>query len=221
MNKLLRRGLKAYSIFLKDKLAMSLMMLFSGVMMTVAAIQGNGNDTKTLPLMILAGGMVFSFWSLYRLGYIKAGYDQRANGDEREEQLRLFLLQILETIPYIAVAVVGAFLLANESFTNMALNLMTGVFTALNGIFGVIKTWKNRKTRNFGWFFILALTIIELSLGGYFIFAFQSIDIGFYLAVGIITTIGGIIEVISTICDHGLKNALDDCKRIIETFKSS
>ena len=60
MNKLVKRGIKAYNIFLKNKMAASLMMFIPGVMMTIAAIQGNGNDTKTLPLMILIAGEVFT-----------------------------------------------------------------------------------------------------------------------------------------------------------------
>lgn len=220
MNKLLKRGLKAYNIFLKNKLAMSLMMLFAGAMMTIAAINGNGNDTKTLPLMILSGGMGFSFWSLYRLGYIKASLDHKTTGEERESQRKVLFLQILETIPYLAVAVVGAFLLANENFTNMALNLMTGFFTTLNGVFGAIDTYKNREKRNFRWYFVLVLTLLELGLGIYFLVAFRSIEIGFYLVVGIITAIGGILETIKAVSNGGLKAALDDGKEIVKTLKN-
>ena len=199
---------------------MALMMLFSGVMMTIAAINGNGNDTKSLPLMILFGGMGFSFWSLYRLGYIKACLDQKTTDAERESQRRILLLQILETIPYLLVAIVGAFLLANESFTNMALNLMTGFFTTLNGVFGAIDTYKNREKRDFRWYFVIVLTLLELGLGIYFLIAFHSIEIGFYLVVGIITAIGGVLEAIKTISNGGLKAALDDGKQIVKTLKN-
>lgn len=59
MNKLVKRGLKAYNIFLKNKIAASLMMFIPGVMMTIAALNGNGNDLKSLPLMILIAGEIF------------------------------------------------------------------------------------------------------------------------------------------------------------------
>ena len=88
MNKLVKRGLSAYKVFLKNKLAMSFLMLFSGIMMFVGAINGRGNDTKTLPLMITLGGIVFAFWGFYKLGYIKSNYDKLVLSGAEKDRAR-------------------------------------------------------------------------------------------------------------------------------------
>ena len=145
MNKLVKRGLKAYNIFLKNKLAASLMMLIPGLMMTFAAIQGNGNDTKSLPLMILLAGAVFSFWGFFRLGYSKCVIDRPNNNDDRGGWRRDFFLLMLETVLYLIIAALGVFLLMNEKLTNRILNLMAGGFTTFNGIMGAIRAFKGRE----------------------------------------------------------------------------
>lgn len=221
MNKLVKRGLSAYRIFLKNKLAMSLMMLFSGIMMFIAAINGHGNDTKSLPLMITLGGAAFAFWSLYRLGYVKSDYDkiERANRQERDIARKTIFMQIGEAAIYVAIAVVGIFLLANESFTNKVLNLMAGGFTTLNGVLGAIKTYKNRaNSKTFGWKFTLGLTIVELILGPFFIFA-PEVDINGYIIMGVLTSVAGTIEVISALTVDNLKNTIKDGKDIVRIMK--
>lgn len=220
MNKLLKRGLKAYNIFLKNKLAMSLMMLFAGIMMTIAAINGNGNDTKTLPFLILVAGAAFAFWSFYRLGYIKSMLDMTPKKDEKGPVRKTFFLQILETLLYVLVSAVGVFLLMNEGFTNKALNLMTGGFTTFNGVMGIINTYKYRENKTFRWKFVIILTVFELILGPYFIIASDSIGISSYAIMGIITIIAGTLEVVSAASLEALRGAVEDGKDIVKTLKS-
>ena len=221
MNKLVKRGLKAYNIFLKNKIAASLMMFVPGVMMTIAAINGNGNDTKSLPLMILIAGAVFSFWALYRLGYIKANIDKMEEGDEERAAWKIFFLQVGEAAIYLLIAALGVYLLINESLTNKILNLMAGGFTTLNGILGAIKVFKGRDNKNFAWKFKLFLTLFELGFGIYFLLAFRDINIKSYLVMGIITSVAGAIEVASCFNAKTLKDTLEDGKDIVETMKGN
>lgn len=220
MNKLVKRGLKAYNIFLKNKLAASLMMLIPGLMMTFAAIQGNGNDTKSLPLMILLAGAVFSFWGFFRLGYSKCVIDRPNNADDRGGWRRDFFLLMLETVLYLIIAALGVYLLMNESLTNRILNLMAGGFTTFNGIMGAIRAFKGRDNKDFRWKFMLVLTLFELGWGIYFLIASESINIGSYLVMGIITSVAGLIEVISCLNAKTLKDTIKDGKQIVKTMKS-
>lgn len=220
MNKLVKRGLKAYNIFLKNKLAASLMMLIPGLMMTFAAIQGNGNDTKSLPLMILLAGAVFSFWGFFRLGYSKCVIDRPNNADDRGGWRRDFFLLMLETVLYLIIAALGVYLLMNESLTNRILNLMAGGFTTFNGIMGAIRAFKGRDNKDFRWKFMLVLTLFELGWGIYFLIASESIGIGSYLVMGIITSVAGLIEVISCLNAKTLKDTIKDGKQIVKTMKS-
>ena len=219
MNKLVKRGLKAYNIFLKNKLAASLMMLIPGLMMTFAAIQGNGNDTKSLPLMILLAGAVFSFWGFFRLGYSKCVIDRPIQSDERGSWRRDFFLLMLETVLYLIIAALGVFLLMNESLTNRILNLMAGGFTTFNGVMGAIRAFKGRHDKNFRWKFMLFLTGFELVWGIYFLIASESIGIGSYLVMGIITSVAGLIEVISCLNAKTLRDTIEDGKEIVKTMK--
>ena len=218
MNKLVKRGISVYKIFLKNKIAMSLMMLFSGIMMFIAAINGHGNDTKTMPLMITLAGAGFAFWSLYRLGCIKSDYEKITDRQEKVLQKRAIYLQIGEAAVYIIIAIVGIFLLINESFTDKVLNLMAGGFTTLNGVLGAIKVFKGRELKNFRWKFTLVLTIIELILGPIFIFA-PTIDINGYIVMGALTSIAGTIEVISAFTMDNIKNTIKDGKDIARIVK--
>lgn len=219
MNKLVMRGIKAYNIFLKNKLAASLMMFIPGVMMAFAALNGNGNDTKTLPLMILLAGNIFSFWSLYRLGYIKANLDKMEDEDERGAAWKIFFLQIGEGLIYLLIAAIGIYLLINEDLTNRILNLMAGFFTTLNGVLGAVKVVKGRDNKNFAWKFKLFLTLFELGFGIYFLIASGDINIKSYLVMGIITAVAGAIEVISCFNADTLKDTLEDGREIVETMK--
>lgn len=218
MNKLVKRGISVYKIFLKNKIAMSLMMLFSGIMMFIAAINGHGNDTKTMPLMITLAGAGFAFWSLYRLGCIKSDYEKITDRQEKVLQKHAIYLQIGEAAIYVIIAIVGIFLLINESFTNKVLNLMAGGFTTLNGVLGAIKVYKRREIKNFRWKFTLVLTIIELILGPIFIFA-PTIDINGYIVMGALTSIAGTIEVISAFTMDNIKNTIQDGKDIARIVK--
>ena len=220
MNKLVKRGLKAYNIFLKNKLAASLMMFIPGLMMTFAAIQGNGNDTKTLPLMILLAGAVFSFWGFFRLGYSKCVIDRPVKEDDRGGWRRDFFLLMLETILYLIIAALGVYLLMNESLTNRILNLMAGGFTTFNGVMGAIRAFKGRDNKDFRWKFMLVLTLFELGWGIFFLINSNSINIGSYLVMGIITSVAGLIEVISCLNAKTLKDTLHDGKEIVKTMKS-
>ena len=219
MNKLVKRGLKAYNIFLKNKIAASLMMFIPGVMMTIAALNGNGNDLKSLPLMILIAGEVFSFWSLRRLGYIKANLDKMEDGDERKAGWKLFFLQCGEAAIYLLIASLGVYLLINEDLTNRILNLMAGFFTTLNGVLGAVKVVKGRDNKNFAWKFKLFLTLFELGFGIYFLIAHADINIKSYLVMGLITAIAGAIEVASCFNAKTLKDTLEDGKDIVDTMK--
>ena len=218
MNKLVKRGISVYKIFLKNKIAMSLMKLVSGIMMFIAAINGHGNDTKTMPLMITLAGAGFAFWSLYRLGCIKSDYEKITDRQEKVLQKRAIYLQIGEAAVYIIIAIVGIFLLINESFTDKVLNLMAGGFTTLNGVLGAIKVFKGRELKNFRWKFTLVLTIIELILGPIFIFA-PTIDINGYIVMGALTSIAGTIEVISAFTMDNIKNTIKDGKDIARIVK--
>ena len=219
MNKLVKRGLKAYNIFLKNKIAASLMMFIPGVMMTIAALNGNGNDLKSLPLMILIAGEIFSFWSLWRLGYIKANLDKMEDEDERKAGWKLFFLQCGEAAIYLLIAVLGVYLLINEDLTNRILNLMAGFFTTLNGVLGAVKVVKGRDNKNFAWKFKLFLTLFELGFGIYFLIAHADINIKSYLVMGIITAVAGAIEVASCFNAKTLKDTLEDGKDIVDTMK--
>ncbi len=219
MNELLKRSFSAYKIVLGNKLATSFMMLFGGIMLMVGAFSGNGNDTKTLPSMIAIAGAIFTCWSFYRVGYLKAK-SEKLKHDERDEALNQLVLQIYETIVYLAVCLIGIILLLNESFTNRALNLMTGGFTIFNGVVGVINAIKKSdKYATFGWKFMLGLTIIELGLGAYFVFMSNTINNVGLGVMGVITTIAGLIEVISSLRKDILQKTVQDGKSIVKILK--
>lgn len=221
MNKVVKRGLSVWKIFLKNKLASSIMMLFSGVMMFIAALNGKGNDTKSLPILITLVGAVLTLYATYRIGYIKSNLDKIDKGsrDERHICAKVLWLQIAETLVYLVVLGLGVFLLVNEGFTNMALNLMAGGFTTLNGVLNVVKLYKNRETKDFYWKLILVLTVFELVIGPYFIFASTSIGVSWYIVMGALTTVAGVIEVISASTRDNLKVTVDDGKEIVRIIK--
>ena len=221
MNKLVKRGFSAYKIFLKNKVASSVMMLMSGVMMLIGGLQGKGNDLKSLPLLITSLGVVLSVWAIYRFGYLKSNYDAIHPEDEETKKIgrKVLVMQGAETLLYAAVAGIGVFLLSNENFTNIALNIMSGFFTTLNGVFGVINTVKGRDNKDFRWKFILVLTIVELVMGAYFLIWCQNIEITGYILMGSLTTVAGIIEVINAFTRENIKNTENDVKDIVHIMK--
>ena len=220
MNKLLKRGFNVYKILLKNKLAASLMMLVSGTMMAIAALNGHGNDTKTLPILLTSAGIIFAFWSFYRLGYIKANYDKIEDKLQKNLEKRIFFLQILEAIAYFIVTAAGIFLLINENFMNLILNLVVGGFTIFNGIMGIINLYKRREKKDYRWIIRLVLTIVELVVGTYFLITLNTIAVKDLLVMGILTAVAGLIEVIAVSSKETLKDTVEDGKEIVRTLKS-
>ena len=224
MNKVLKRGFGVYKIFLKNKLAASLMMLVSGIMMTISALSGRGNDTKTIPTLITAAGVLFSLWAFYRLGYLKSDRDRLKDEGQKAILGRALGLQSLEALLYLVVTAAGIYLLMNEALVNLILNLIAGGFTIFNGIMGAISLVKRRKERNWRWIVRLVLTLVELGFGTYFIISSSSIDTNGILVMGILTAVAGLIEIISTTNSETLKNTVEDGKaavRVIKTGKAT
>lgn len=221
MNKLVKRGFGVYKVFIKNKLASSIMMLFSGAMMFIAAINGKGNDTKSLPILITSVGVILTLWTIYRFGYMKANYDriEENKDEERKAGTKVLLSQVGEALVYAAVAAVGVFLLSNENVVDKVLNMMAGFFTTLNGVLGAINAYKKRENKDFHWKLLLVLTVVELLIGPFFMICSDSIEIGWYIVMGIITTIAGTIEVISALTRENLKNTFDDGKEIVKIIK--
>lgn len=221
MNSLVKRGINVYKIFLKNKLAMSIMMFVSGVMMFIAGVRGTGNDTVMMPLGITLAGAILSFWGFYRFGYIKACYDKADTSDEKAIGRATFTLQIVETAVYFIVACVGIFLLINQDFTNKILNIMAGFFTTLNGVFGVIYLVKNHETRDWWFYFKIILTLVELGFGIYFILSSDNIEMGWFIAMGTLTTIAGAIEVKGALTREQLQATAKDGRDIIKIIKDN
>ena len=222
MNKLVKRGLSAYKIFLKNKFVASIMMLFSGVMMFIAALQGKGNDVYSLPILITTLGTVLTAWAVYKFGYLKCEYDKLKFGQKevKNAKLKELVLQVGETLIYMVVAGLGVFLLSNHDFTDKVLNLMAGFFTCLNGVLGVIRAYKNRENKDFGWKFMLVLTIIELALGPFFIITSDSIEVSWYIVMGALTAVAGTVEVIHATTREGIRGTIDDGKEIVRIMKN-
>ena len=220
MSELLKRGFNIYKIFLRNKLAMSLMMFIPGLMMFIGALNGHGNNTVMMPLGITTVGAVITFWSFYRIGYLKSNCDRLTTSAEQKASRYDIAMQIGETLLYLAVTAVGIFLLLNQSFTDQVLNLIAGFFTTLNGIVGAIYVYKHRDHRDFRLYFKIVLTVIELGFGLYFIFASRHIELGWFTAMGALTVIAGAIEVISAISPDTMKSTLEDSKNIVKIIKN-
>ena len=221
MNRLVTSGFDIWKIFIKNKIASSIMMLMGGVMMLIVAINGNGNDTKSLPLLITSVGIILSFWSFYKIGTIKSDYNKEKDRQLKLDDRHMMFSQIFETALYLVAVVVGIFLILNEEFTNKALNLMSGFFSILNGVFGVIYVIKNRENQSLWWKLRIFLTVIEFAVGFYFIFASDSIEIGWYIIMGSLTTVAGIIEVFSSFTSQNIQNTISDGKDIVRIVKKN
>jgi uncharacterized membrane protein HdeD (DUF308 family) len=196
------------------------MMLVSGAIMAIAAINGHGNDTKTLPILITAAGVVFSLWSFYKIGYIKANYDKAEDKAQKSVEWRLIALQIIESLAYIVVTTAGIYLLLNESLVDMILNLMVGIFTTFNGVMGAISLIKRLNNRDWRWAVRLVLTLFELAVGPYFIIASNAIDIKGLIVMGVLTAVAGLIEVIAAFSTQALKDTFKDGKDIVRTLRT-
>lgn len=222
MNQLLKRGFSAYVIIIKNKLAVSAMMLVSGIMMTISAASGRGNDTKTIPVLITAAGVIFSLWSFYRLGYLKANHDRTEDKGDQAVIEKAIALQIIESLAYLLITAAGVYLLLNENVVDFILNLMAGGFTVFNGINGVILLIKRRQQKNYRWIVRLVLTLLELGLGAYFIAATasKSVDLTWLLIMGILTALAGLIEIIAASSKESLKTTVEDGKSVIRTIKT-
>ena len=221
MNKLLKRAGNAWLIFIKNKVAGAVMMLVSGVMMFIAALNGKGNDTKTLPSVIALFGFIFALWAFYHVGCIKSNLDHIRDREEKTLERKVFYLQIFEAAIYLAITAVGVLLFINESFTDKILNLMAGGFTILNGVFGVIYVLKHQDNKTFGWKFRIGLTAVEFIMGIYFIFASDSIGVNSYMILGSITTIAGVIEVFHAITRENIESSIQDSKDIVKVFTNN
>ena len=225
MNTLLKRGIGAYKVFLKNKLVSSVMMLFSGFMMFVASLNGQGNDVKSLPILITVVGSLLALWGSYRIWRIKGEYDRVVAEDSvnNKSKRKELLLQIGETLLYYAVLGLGIFLLINESVMDKVLNLMAGGFTTLNGVLGVIGAIKKRTNKDFQWKLLLVLTVLELMIGPYFIFrtfgSSEPISVAGYTVMGALTTMAGIVEVISVMSHGNIRTTIDDGKKIVKILK--
>lgn len=219
MSKLLKRGIGIYKIFLKNKIAMSLMMLFSGIMMFIAALQGKGNDTFMMPLGITVGGAAVTFWSFYKIGYIKSELDKIEDKNERSLHKMALFAQVAETLIYLVVAAVGIYLLLNQNLMNRVLNLMAGGFTTLNGVIGVVNVVKRCRNRNPAWWLRLLLTAVELFLGPYFLASCDTVEGGWFVAMGALTIVAGTIEVIRALSPESLRNTVQDGKDIVRILK--
>ncbi|MBQ3296367.1 DUF308 domain-containing protein [Candidatus Saccharibacteria bacterium] len=219
MSKLLKNGFSIYKIFLKNKIAMAVMMLVSGVMMFIAALKGNGNDTVAMPLGITLAGAALTFWSFYKVGRIRSEMEALKEAAARENMGLTLFLQISETILYLIVTGLGIFLLINQNFMDKILNLMAGGFTTLNGVLGAINLYKRREQRDLRFWLRTALTVVELVLGPCFIFMSDGIEIGWYVAMGALTTVAGTLEVISALTPEHLKSTVQDGKDIVRIIK--
>ena len=219
MNKLVKRGFSAYMVFLKDKLAMALMMFIPGVMMFMGALNGKGNDTVAMPLGITAAGSVFTFWACYQVGRIKAELDYSDSREDRRAVQKALILQILEGMLYLVVMVAGVLLLVNQGFVNKFLNLMSGGFTTLNGVMGAIKLFKRRENKNYRWYLRLVLTLVELTVGPYYFFASDSISSGWFMTMAILTMVAGAVEVVSALTPESIRATVKDGKDIVRILK--
>ena len=219
MNKLLKRAGSAWLIFIKNKLAGAVMMFISGFMMALAGLNGNGNDTKTLPAVIALFGFIFSLWSFYRIGYVKTNLDRETTREKKAVCRRIFYSQILEATIYLIITFLGVYLFVNEGFTNTVLDLMCGGFTILNGVFGILWIAKNNDNHNFSWKFRIGLTVVEFFMGSYFILASNTINATGYLIMGSITTLAGVIEIVHAVKENAIRDAIEDGKSIVKAFK--
>ena len=220
MSELLKRGAKAYKIFLQNKLVASFLMLISGIMMAISGLTGNGNDTKTLPTTIVVIGAVLSLWAFYRIGFTRAKVLLDKDARQKKIDKRNMIMMIFEAALYLFIVGIGVFLLINEKFTNTALNVMAGGFSILNGVFGVIYLIKNRKNIETVWKFKLVLTILEFGLGIYFIFAAKTIGMTAFILLGALTTVAGILEVILALSFKEIVNTAKDGRDIVRTLKT-
>ena len=219
MNKLVKRGLSAYKIFLKNKFVASIMMLSSGIMMFIAALNGKGNDTYSLPILITSLGTVLTLWATYRLGYLKSEYDGFKGTEECVKKREIFA-QIVEGLVYAAIAGIGVFLLSNQNFTDKALNIMAGFFTTLNGVLNIFTLYKTRENKNLRWEIRVVLMVFELILGPFFIINSDGLDIGWYIVMGALTTVAGVIEVITVSTKENLRGTINDGKEIVRIIKN-
>ena len=176
--------------------------------------------------VFIATGRPYAFLSQAILNF---GFDGfiLANGahvvvkDEKEKSLQkmAIFMQAMENIIYLVVLALGIMLLLNQDLMNRVLNLMAGGFTTLNGVLGASNTFKKREHRDFWWWFKLALTVIELILGPYFVICCDSVEGGWFIAMGALTMVAGTIEVISALTPESIRSTMNDGKEIVSIIK--
>ena len=152
---------------------------------------------------------------------MKAHYDliPKVDAEKRKAGLKGLGMQVLEMMLYLAVAGLGVFLLSNPKFTDKALNLMSGGFTILNGVFGAIYVYKHSEDKDFWWKFRACLTIAEFALGVVFIAMSDSIGVGWYVVMGALTTVAGLIEVVTALTHENIDSTIEDGKKILSMIK--
>ena len=181
--------------------------------------KGKGNDVYSLPILITSLGVALTLWSACKLGYLKCEYDNY-KGTEDQVKKRELLAQVIEGLIYAAVAGVGVFLLSNHQFTDKALNLMAGFFTTLNGVLNIFNVIKGRENRTVKWEFRVILMVFELILGPFFIINSDGLEVGWYIIMGALTTVAGIIEILTVTTKENIKDTIKDGKNIVHIMKT-
>lgn len=220
MSELLKRGFSIYKIVIQNKLVAAVMMFVSGIMMSIAGFTGNGNDTKTMPSALIIVGAALTLWGAYRVGFLRANFLAARGAEEKTAKKHAMIAMVLESSVYLLLVLLGVFLLTHEQLMNTVLNIMTGAFTILNGVFGVIYLFKNHARIDGIWKFKVILTLLEFILGVYFIVSSETITLTALILLGILTAVAGVLEIIITASKESIKNTVKDGQSIINTLKS-
>ncbi|MBQ3318644.1 DUF308 domain-containing protein [Candidatus Saccharibacteria bacterium] len=220
MSELLKRGFSIYKIVIQNKLVAAVMMFVSGVMMSISGFTGSGNDTKTMPTALTVVGAALTLWGAYRIGFLRAGLLSARGSEEKSIKKRALVAMAVESVVYFLLVLLGVFLLTHEQLMNTVLNIMTGAFTILNGIFGVLYLLKNRTKIDAVWKFKVVLTLLEFILGSYFIISSETITLTALILLGLLTAVAGVLEIIITASKESLKNTVKDGQSILNTLKS-
>ncbi len=220
MSELLKRGFSIYKIVIQNKLVAAIMMFISGVMMTISGFTGKGNNTTVMPVALIIVGSALTLWGAYQIGFLRANLLSAQGTEEKSAKKRALLAMSVESVVYFLLILLGIFLLTHKQLMNTALNIMAGVFTILNGIFGAIYLVKNRNKIDTVWKFKIILTLLEFILGCYFIISSETINLNMFIFLGTLTAVAGTLEIILTASRESLKNTVKDGKSILNTIKS-
>ncbi len=97
---------------------------------------------------------------------------------------------------------------------------MAGFFTTLNGVLNIFTIYKGRDNRTLKWEFRVVLMVFELILGPFFVINSDGLDIGWYIVMGALTTVAGIIEVLTVSTKENLRGTINDGKDIVRIMKT-